>query len=205
LIHAATFRRAGAGYRRHMGATIQQEIGASASGLAVIPLVGPFMAAAASLISAFNIGGGCGGTCINATNVVNAIAPLMSENLQAAKQTVAAYGCLTPAEAAQGIQNFNSLWSQMTQGCEQVGGTAGENCINDRSPGGKTDWWAYYLTPIQNMPVCPPTSVTQPAAAATPGTAMTAALSTAPATSSIDPNILIFAALGLGAVLLLKK
>src|ERR1019366_4503203 len=108
-----------------------------------------------ALIGAFGIGNGCGSTCTLSTQVVNQVEPLMKQNLVAAQQQAAANsGCLTLAEAQQLEANFNALWQQVVTGCNQVGGAGGSQCISDRQPGGKYDWTSYYLTPIQQLPIC---------------------------------------------------
>jgi len=121
---------------------------------AAVPIIGPIVAGVALLINAFGIGNGCGGTCTEATQVVNQIEPLMQQNLTAAQQTVQQNGCLTSAELAQLESNFQSLWQQVLTGCGQIPAPGGTQCISDRQPGGKYDWTSYYLTPIQQMPVC---------------------------------------------------
>lgn len=47
---------------------------------------------------------------------------------------------------------FDGYWAQVVQGCTALA-RAGTNCINDRSPGGKWDWFKMYRDPIANAPV----------------------------------------------------
>ena len=137
----------------------------------LIPVVGPFVAAAAAIANAFGIGKGCGATCTQSTQIVNQIEPILKQNLSAAMQQATANGgCLTPAEVATLTQNFNGLWQEVLTGCGQIPAPGGTQCIADRQPGGKFDWTAAYLAPIQNIPVCqpaPPAATTQAFAPAT--------------------------------------
>ena len=125
---------------------------------AAVPFIGPIVAGITLLVVGLGIGNGCGGTCTEATQVVNQAAPLLLQNLQAAQQTVQQNGCLTQDEAQQLENNFNTIWGQVKQQCGQIPAPGGTQCISDRQPGGKYDWTSYYLTPIQQMPVCPGTS-----------------------------------------------
>jgi BMFP domain-containing protein YqiC len=56
----------------------------------------------------------------------------------------------TTLDKQRALAYFDSLWQELTQRCSQVGGNAANNCIKDRSKGGKWDWFAYYRTPIEN-------------------------------------------------------
>lgn len=170
------------------GAQITQGIytGIERGGI-LIPVVGPFVAAAAAIAQAFGLGAGCGATCTQSTQVVNQIEPLLKQNLAAAQQQATANGgCLVAAEIAVLTQNFQTLWQQVLQGCGQIPAPGGTQCVQDRQPGGKYDWTAAYLTPIQQIPVCPsspPAATTQPNGAyyypaSTPATTPAAAAST---------------------------
>lgn len=121
---------------------------------AAVPIIGPIIAGVALLIGVLGIGNGCGGTCTEATQVVNQAEPALQQNLEAAKATVAANGCLTSAEQAQCVANFNTVWSQVESQCGQIPAPGGTQCIGDRKAGGKLDWTAMYLTPIMDMPIC---------------------------------------------------
>jgi hypothetical protein len=127
--------------------------------VAAVPLIGPIIGGVALLVSALGIGNGCGGTCTEATQVVNQAEPILKQNLEAAQQTLANNGCLTSSEQATLVANFNSVWNQVKQQCGQIPAPGGTQCISDRSPGGRYDWTSYYLTPIMNMPVCDASSV----------------------------------------------
>jgi hypothetical protein len=142
--------------------SVSAATGATASLLAAIgigaqavPVVGTIIGGVALLISALGIGNGCGGTCTEATQVVNQIEPLMQQNLSAAQaQASANGGCLTSAEVSAATANWQALWNEVLSNCGQIPAPGGTQCISDRQPGGKYDWTAYYLTPIQQIPVC---------------------------------------------------
>lgn len=124
-------------------------------GAQAVPIVGTIIGAVALAIGALGIGNGCGGTCTEATQVVNQAEPLLKQNLAAAQaQAVANGGCLTSAELSTAIANFNSVWSQVVANCQKIPAPGGTQCISDRSPGGKYDWTSYYLTPLNAIPVC---------------------------------------------------
>jgi hypothetical protein len=153
---------------RGMGATTSQEIstGVSTAGAfsgaiaaiagatAVIPVIGPIVAGVTLLIGALGIGNGCGQTCTEATTIANNAETAFEQNLQAAQNTVTQNGCLTAAEQAQLIANYNTIYNNMVAGCQQIGGTGGTKCVSARQPGGQYDAVPSFLTPIQNMPVC---------------------------------------------------
>jgi hypothetical protein len=199
MIHHAAMGSSLSYRRRGLRATVDQEIGAAGRAVAPVPVIGPIIAGVASLIQAFNIGEGCGGTCKAATAIVNAIEPLLKQNLAAAQQTVMQNGCLTPAEQQQCLANFTQLWQAVVVGCSQIPAPGGTQCLADREPGGKTDWFSYYQAPLQQMPVCaaaPATSsaiATGPVAAATLTTAIT----------DVPTEVWLIAA-AIGAVLLIR-
>lgn len=199
MIHSAAPASSLSFRRRGLRATVDQEIGAAGRAVSPIPVIGPIIAGVASLIQAFNIGEGCGGTCKAATAIVNAIEPLLKQNLAAARQTVAQNGCLTPAEQAQCLANFTQLWQEVVAGCSQIPAPGGTQCLADREPGGKTDWFSYYQTPIQQMPVC----------AAAPATNTVAPIATVAAATLSDvitdvPTEVWLIAAAIGAVLLIR-
>lgn len=178
MIHSVAPSRAAFSFSNaRLGATGAQIVNATYTGVergaALIPVVGPFVAAAAAVAQAFGLGMGCGATCTQSTQVVNAIEPVMQQNLSAAQQqAIANGGCLLPAELAVLVQNFQTLWQQVLTGCGQVPAPGGTQCIADRQPGGKYDWTAYYLTPIQQIPVCPSTPPAASSQAFAPATAL---------------------------------
>ncbi len=83
---------------------------------------------------------------------------------QMAANTAAFQAC--QISQAQAIANFNTIWMWLVSQCSQPQfGSAGGACVQDRQAGGKFDWFAGYLTPIQTSTlVCPDTSaaVTSP-------------------------------------------
>jgi hypothetical protein len=122
-----------------------------------VPLIGAAVLAATTLIQAFHIGQGCGSSCTQSTQVVNQVIPLMQQNLAAAQaQLEENGGCLTPDEQAALVGNFDKLWNAIVQGCTQVGGPGGANCISDRQRGGKYDCFVTLRDPISAMQVCYP-------------------------------------------------
>ena len=142
----------GAGVAAAASAGLLTTLGITA---AAVPIIGPIVAGVTLLVSALGLGNGCGGTCTQATQVVNQIEPLMQQNVTAAQQQAQSNGgCLTQAEADQLEANFQSLWSKVLSGCGAIPAPGGTQCISDRQPGGKYDWTSYYLTPIQQIPVC---------------------------------------------------
>jgi hypothetical protein len=127
-------------------------------GAQFVPIVGTIVGGIALVISALGLGNGCGKTCTESTTVVNNVEPYMQQNLDAANQQAEANGgCLTSAEVAVLTANWNQLWQYVVTNCGAIPAPGGTQCISDRQPGGKYDWTAYYLTPIQQIPVCLPT------------------------------------------------
>ncbi len=82
------------------------------------------------------------------TSVVNELEPLLRQNADAYRN-----GPASCANQAMALDAFDSAWqwlqSQQACGNPQLG-TPGQNCINDRAPGGEWDWTAMYRTPIAN-------------------------------------------------------
>lgn len=86
---------------------------------------------------------------IYATNDVNAIAVQMQKNLDGWKNLPVA--SKVPAVQQFFITNYNNLWNNLVAKCSDPSlGTAGQNCISDRQPGGKYPFADYYLKDIQN-------------------------------------------------------
>ena len=132
-------------------------IGIAAS---AVPLIGAAVLGVTALVSAFHIGQGCGSTCTLSTQVVEQVIPVMQQNLAAAQAQLAQNGgCLTQQEQAQLLSNFDQLWNSIVQGCTQVGGQGGKQCIDDRKRGGKYDCFKDLRDPISAMPVCTAASV----------------------------------------------
>lgn len=103
-------------------------IAAAVPSLALAGPIGAAVGGVLALLGVLGVGGGCGQSCITASNDANAIEAALKANLQAFLS-----GNIDQATA---LANFNSLWRlQLQQACAQVGGSAGENCISDRQAG----------------------------------------------------------------------
>ena len=147
---------------------------AAAGGASLAGPIGAVVGAALTLLGVLGVGGGCGESCVAASNDANAIEIALKANLAAFL-----HGQISQATA---MANFNSLWLQLEEGCAQIGGSAGQNCIGDRqsgackwetSPGGWDssscsytapgaagsgtscwNWETGYLSPIRDAPQC---------------------------------------------------
>lgn len=97
-------------------------------------------------------------TKIYASNDANEIATQMGEMLvgwQALPQS-----SKVPATQEYFVNLYGVLWQNLVSACSSPSlGTAGQNCISDRSPGGKYPWATYYLAPIQNDTIVAQTGV----------------------------------------------
>lgn len=96
-----------------------------------------------ALVGTF-VGGGCGPTCPEATNVVNQAEPVLKQNLQAFLA-----GQIDKTTA---LSNFDQVWQSVVTACNQIPAPGGRDCIKDRQQGGKWDWFAYYRNPIASTP-----------------------------------------------------
>jgi hypothetical protein len=132
----------------NVGASVGVSIMASAPfagpGAPVVAAVGALVELGSAIAGALHIGEGCGPTCVQATSIVNQVEVVMKQNL------VAFQGGQLDRQTA--IDNFSRLWNTVLQGCSAIPGAAGTNCIGDRQRGGKWNWFALYLDPIQNAP-----------------------------------------------------
>ncbi len=82
------------------------------------------------------------------THIVDAIEPELRKNLDGYMS-----GPRTRSSQQQALANFDAGWNYVLQNCgKQEMGNPGQNCINDRKPGGKWDWFSYYRDPIANDP-----------------------------------------------------
>jgi hypothetical protein len=153
----------------------------AAAGLSLAGPIGAAVGGLLTLLGVLGVGGGCGQSCIAASNDANAIETALKANLQAFLS-----GQIDQATA---LANFNQLWLQLEQACAQIGGSAGQNCISDRqegachyqtSPGGWQQdssgawkyvapgangsgtacwsWFVGYRDPISGSPVLPSSS-----------------------------------------------
>jgi len=144
---------------------------------------GPVGAAVAGLIAVsqilVGIFKGCGQTCVEATDIVNQVEPVLQQNLA----TYLASSPRTASLQAAAVNNFQTAWNAVLQNCNNPQlAAAGQNCISQRqngacayktSPGGWQqsgstwtyvypgangsgstcwNWFVGYLDPIQNDP-----------------------------------------------------
>jgi hypothetical protein len=124
-------------------------------------LIGGAITGVAALLSAFNVGGGCGQSCIVASQTADQIEAQLKQNLALYQA-----GQISRDQA---VQNFQVLWAGLEQSCRQIGGDAGHNCIADRQEGAckwKDDtgqcwnWFKGYRDPIAtSAPVTAPSAV----------------------------------------------
>lgn len=145
------------------GVSVAAPIGLAIAGAtSAIPFVGPAIAGVTILISLFTQRGR---QKTATTSIVNEVEPYMKQNLAAWGQSTK-----TVAEQQQALANFDGLWQQVVQACSGPGlGEPGHWCINDRSRGGKWDWFAYYRDPIANDPNVQQNSALSPLASAVGG------------------------------------
>jgi len=88
------------------------------------------------------------------TQIVKKLEPLLQQNLEGYLA-----GPRTPESQQVALANFDAAWRWLTgpEGCGNPQfGDPGRACIADRSPGGKSDWWAYYRDPIEHNPPISP-------------------------------------------------
>jgi hypothetical protein len=137
----------------------------------------PFVALAGEITQLLSqLFGGCGQTCILASNDANAVEQKLIQNLNMYLAIPAPRAASAQAAA---LANFDQVWNTLVQACGQIGGPAGDNCIADRhagsckwkaSPGGWEadgkyvpagpagsgstcwNWFAGYRDPIANDP-----------------------------------------------------
>lgn len=82
------------------------------------------------------------------TEIVNAVEPLLQENLQGYLA-----GPRTQSSQAQALANFDAGWAYVVEQCQiPEMGNPGRACVTDRQPGGQWNWFAYYRDPIANDP-----------------------------------------------------
>lgn len=115
--------------------TVTGSVGASM--LAAAPFSGPaapFVAAAGALLELISacssLYSGCGVTCVEATNIVNQVEPYLIQN----NQLYFTNPNRTACDQQAALNTFDTIWNGVVQGCSAPGlGTAGSNCINERS------------------------------------------------------------------------
>lgn len=187
-------------------AVVPTLVGPSVAGLlgvattAAIPIVGAAIAGISIAIEAI-LNSGCGQTCIETSQWANQAEVYLQKN-------IAQYFAIQPPRP-QSVQklamaNFQAIWNQLTQLCDQPGtGNAGVRCISDRQdgackwkatspqyPGGPAvgscwNWWNGYYYPIANDP-----NVVTSTLALTPSTAGDM-VSSLVSTSGMGPLLLI--------------
>jgi hypothetical protein len=206
--------------------SIQQETGTVgstvASATAFIPGVGPLVAGAVAAATQLavvieNIFSGCGATCVQTSQFVNQVEPVLQQNLAA----YVGYPVRTQSMQAAHLTVFDQAWAKVLQFCGQAAmGPAGQNCISGRqqgacfyktSPGGWKqnsdgsysyvapgpngsgsacwNWFVGYRDAIANDPGVIPDPVGTSAADAV--NSVTAAISNPSAPSSLMPLLLL--------------
>lgn len=148
-ISAATTAAATGGFLA--GATI---FGMAAS--AAIPLIGVAIAGLTAIgIAIAAQFKGCGQTCVQTTQIVQQVEPLLLQNLNNYTGAPIHYASLQAAA----LNNFDTAWAAVVQACNQVGGQGGAGCISDRqqgachiknSDGSCFNWFIAYRDPIAN-------------------------------------------------------
>lgn len=137
--------------RRGMGATLQQAnpqagaIAATAASaatsvvgtlVALGTVTGPVGAAIAGIIAAAysiaNLFGGCGQTCVEATNIANQAGAYINEAYSQYMNSPVHYRSMQTAY----LQLFDGTWNAMVKACDNPAlGAAGQRCITDRQAG----------------------------------------------------------------------
>lgn len=184
-----------------LGATsTTQGIMASVGGtvMSVAPYTGPaapFVLAAGAvteLLAAVGIGGGCGQTCITASQYANQVEPILQQNLKN-YQALAAPRGKSVQQAALSV--FDQAWTGLVQACSNPAlGSAGKRCISDRQAGACTwkdahgncwNWFSGYRDPIAND-----TQTYNDASSVVTGL-LPASVTSALVSTGIDPTILL--------------
>jgi hypothetical protein len=169
--------------------------GGIAAGLeTVAPFTGPaapFVAALGAIVGPIaSLFKGCGVTCQKTTQIANQVAA-------AAGQITAAYWAQpvrTASMQAAAVSSLQQLYSYLIQNCQAIGGQGGQQCIADRQPGGKYDFQAQQIAPIQNDSAVVPD----------PSPVTAAATSLGLPASVTGSSLFVPLAIALGAWLLLK-
>ena len=163
--------------------------------LAVIPggqIPAAFLAAAASIVGPIaKEFEGCGATCQQTSDIANKVTA-------AAQQITGQYwasSVRTVSMQAGAIAALQQIYQYLIQNCQAIGGRGGQQCITDRQPGGKYDFQAQQIAPIQNDssvvpdPVAPGSSSSVLSSLTPSGT-----LFGLPVSSLLLPGLLILAA-----------
>lgn len=108
--------------------TITGPVGAAIAGVVAI---------ATELVGIFK---GCGQTCVEASDIANQVGAALTTNLQTYLAAPIHYASLQAAA----LNNFNTAWQAMVQGCGNPQlASAGQNCISERQQGA----CSYHTTP----------------------------------------------------------
>ena len=156
-------------YRRGLGASASQIVGASGSvaspvvtaaaapavatalGISAsvaIPLVGAAFAGVLFGIEAL-MNSGCGQSCIVTSQWANQAEPLLRQNID----TYFKQSPRTASDQQSALRMFDAVWAKLVQLCSQPGlSTAGKNCIGDRQAGA-CKWKATADSPWPGGPV----------------------------------------------------
>lgn len=103
--------------------TIGGPVGAAISGLIAVGM---------ALVKVF---GGCGQTCVQASNIANQVEPILKQNLDHYLSAPVRYASLQAAA----VNNFQTAWNALVQNCSNPGlQAAGQRCISDRQRSGCT-------------------------------------------------------------------
>lgn len=121
------------------------------SGLGFAPII------AAAIIGAAS----SSGIAWNTWNKLNAnqkrqssnTADSVEERLKALKEAYLNFEGRSKQDKDYALNQFDMLWQELTNSCIQIGGSAGNRCIEERKRGGKWDWFKLYRDPIEEAPI----------------------------------------------------
>lgn len=136
---------------------------------------------------------GCGVTCQQTTDIANRVAT-------AAGQITAAYWGApvhTVSMQAGAVAALRQLYQYLIQNCQAVGGQGGTQCIADRQPGGKYDFQAQQIAPIQNDSNVVPDPVAPGSTGAVLSNLTSGAVFGIPTSKLLLPGLLLLAAFAL--------
>lgn len=114
-----------------------------------VPVIGVAIAGATLAISMFlNRNAEYFAQAKATTGIVDEAEGYLKRNLEAWQQSGK-----TSDEQAVALNNFDQIWGQVVKACEiPAYGNPGHACVNDRTRGGRWDWFSYYRDPIANDP-----------------------------------------------------
>lgn len=169
--------------------------------LAAIPggqIPAAFLGAAAAIVGPIaSMFKGCGATCQQTTDIANKVAT-------AAGQITSQYwanSTRTVSMQQGAIAALQELYSYLIQNCQAVGGQGGSQCVADRQPGGKYDFQAQQIAPIQNDAAVVPdpvaSSIASGASSLLSSIAPSGTVFGIPVSSFVLPGILLLAAVAL--------